>query len=259
MKKNIPISLTLGLLYFICGCNNNTVQNEYYIISKDTINIYLDCVKRQDSTCLAKMPPLPSMPPSMEWYSNLVILFDSTDKVYLYQTEYIDNYDSAKNHNPERNYSLYPIYIGLQPFHLMTFESGNFISFIKSNDDILKLDTIFSKNNRFIYIASNKDTIKNKAFYDLLELIKPKSEIRKKNQRVYYIIRNTTEEENNVIFCKRNDLPNIPNDTKWSANFISGNCHPFTKEYNDLENQMFFKIKARELFIKDCTKLLQIK
>lgn len=155
----------------------------------------------------------------------------------------------------------YPPFIGLQTYQLLTFSTENFINFIEDNNDILKLDTIEREYNRFIYIASNKDTIKNKAFYNFMKLIKqkPKLNTSKRDKKVYYIIRMTTEEENHVIYYKRRNKPYFPENIKWSENFINGNCRPLTKEYDSTEKSLYYNIKACEMFFENCTELKPIK
>jgi hypothetical protein len=258
MKNAIIASLTIGLLYFNFGCNNIPSKKDYYIVSKDSVNIYFDCVKRHDSTCFSNKLPEPLPPPGLEWYSKLMILFDSTDRVYIYQTKNIFTYDSTKEYNTNIDYTKFPNYIGLQPYQLMTFTSDNFISFIKNNNDILKLDTIDRKYNRLIYIASNKDTIENKAYYDLMGIIKSKLPNQSHKRKVLFITRLTTEEENQVIYCKRRNLKYFPEKIKWSSDFINGNCRPFTKVYDSTEKQMFCKIISQELFAEDCTTIFPL-
>ncbi|MEI6853421.1 MAG: hypothetical protein WCL06_11280, partial [Bacteroidota bacterium] len=199
--------------------------------------------------------PPPPPPPGQEYYTKLIFLFDSTDRVYLYQTSSIDNYDTARKYNSEINNFNYPSYIGLKPQHFVSFTSQDFIAFIKNNDDILELDTTKRKYDRFIYIGSNKDTIKNNGYYDLISLISPKSKIPRYRKQVFFITRRTTEEENNVIYYKRRNIPYTPEKIKWSTNFITGNCRPFTKEYDSIEKRMFYIIKAGNTFAYHCTSL----
>lgn len=251
MKKYYSIILICLTLIVFTNCVNKKSAKKYYIISQhycygDTFNFSRDSI------------PPPPPPPGKEWYTNLIFLFDSTDRVYLYQTINKENFDSARKYNSNIELTKYPNYIGLQPYHLISFTNENFINFIKNNNDILELDTAEYSHNRLIYIASNKDTIKNKAYYELLDLIKSKSYLRKHRNIVCFMIRKTTEEENKVIYYKRKNILYNPEEIKWSANFINGNCRPFTKEYDSIEKRMFYIIKAFKTLDKDCTYLPRI-
>lgn len=198
------------------------------------------------------------------WYTDFVVILDSTDKVYIYQTETIKKADSNSSSYKLHDYlrtnsdtTQYSNYIGLMPEHLISFKSKDFIGFIKENWDIFNLDT--TKNDttlRFITIATNKDTIKNTAFYDLQELTSMYRKTTKstgsftpinRNKNAYQsicVVRKTTEEENAVIYCKRRNLKYQPETIRWTNNFINGKYKPFSKEYKFEEEKLFTKQKA---------------
>jgi len=185
--------------------------------------------------------------PRKNWYSPFVILLDSTDKVYIYQTEDINRQSNKKTYFDDEDrkcleYTEYSNYIGLNPQQLLAFESDYFIEFIKNNQDIFELDTLDNDRSRYFIIATNEDTIRNVAFYDLKDLITKKG----KNKRCHTngLVRKTTEEENVVMYHKRKNIEYYPEQIKWSTNFINGKYRPFTKEYIEEEREMKHMTKA---------------
>lgn len=198
--------------------------------------------------------PVELIGPKKNWYTPLVIILDSTDKVYLYQTETISKPYVPKNPLQKYDYEIeggensketeYSNYIGLRPEHMLAFESKDFVTFVKNNRDIFKLDTLGKKDSAcYFTIASNKDTINNVALYDILKLITTKGG-NSKNNRIAILLRKTTEEENIVIVHKRKNIKYNPLRIKWSYNFIDGKCRPFTKEYELAESTMIYKTRA---------------
>jgi hypothetical protein len=259
MRKCYSFTLLFITLITLTNCKNGEDKKEYFIISKDSICIATERYKNNDLSdqrfTLIAPPPLPGF----EWYSNLVIIFDSTDRVYLYQTKQTENLNSTIKCEERIGLSKYPPFIGLQPFHLLTFKSEDFINFLRNNNDILNLDSSNETRNRsFVYIVSNKDTIENKAYYQFIKLIRPKSELRRKSWPVCYMIRMTTEEENVAIYYKRKGETHLPYDVKWSENFIEGKCRPSTEKYDSIEKKMFYVIKASSTFGLECTKLPRV-
>jgi len=255
MRRNFSLILLLVLIAF-SNCRNGVDAKKYFVISKDSVCMATERYKNNDlndrRNILISPPPFPSL----GWYSDLVIIFDSTDRVYLYQTKKAENSDSTIMKDKERiGLSKFPPFIGLQPFHLLTFKSEDFINFIKSNNDILKLDsTNIPGKRRFVYIVSNKDTIENNAYYQFINLIRPKSDSQN-FWPVSYMIRITTEEENYAIYYKRKGETYLPNSIKWSENFIIGKCRPLTGKYDSIEKRLFFVIKANETYGAECTRL----
>jgi hypothetical protein len=239
MKRTLPFLLIIQLIILTACCKNESIKKEYFIISKN------------DSILNTKKKELM---PGMEWYYNMVIIFDSTDKVYMYQTRFLETYDPTKKYINLESVDKYPSYIGLRPEYLLAFDTDNFIRFIQSNNDIFKLDTLHPYGNRFINIACNQDTIKNNAFYDLIKLITPMGETRKYLGRVFYRIRMLTEEESNVLRYKRDNIKYYPENIKWSEHFITGNCSPFTDKYDSIEKMVPFRTNACETFTSNCTK-----
>jgi len=255
-KKELKLCLLLVTLTFLFnGCKK---RQEYFVITERNYESKDKSKNGEITKGLVKFNP------PRNWYTDFVVILDSTDRVYIYQTETIKKDDSPSSHYKLNNYretssdtTQYSNYIGLMPEHLICFKSKDFIGFIKDNWDIFNLDT--TKNDtttRLITIATNQDVIKNTAFYDLQELssmfIKgPKSaeflipiEINRNSHNSICVVRKTTEEENAVIYCKRRNLKYKAETIKWSKNFINGKYKPFSKEYNSEEKKLDTKQKA---------------
>jgi hypothetical protein len=266
MLKFIVTFLILTLLC-VC-CRDLSKKREYYIISyHDSITNGLLNGSIQDSMY---PPPMPPAPLSLKWFSNLVFIFDSTDMVYIYQTE-TAGYEHMIKYTPPGDYDKskemhtinfdtiitnynFPNYIGLRPEHLVAISSDNFIEFVKLNNDIFQLDTN-SKSVHIFYIASNKDTIKNDAFYDLNELITSKERYKSRN---HCIVRKTTEEEDFVIFFKRHKKTYKPENIEWQTSFINLNLKPFTPQYNRIEHRCFVIRKAKKSFERNSLEVIPI-
>jgi hypothetical protein len=237
MKQKLTILFIISSFYLI-SCKKENIKKEYFIISQqDSINKSFNYEKDTN-----KIPPPLPPPADFKWYSNVIFIMDSKNKVYIYQTESKINH---KLNESDFEYDFgYPNYIELKPEHLVTFESEDFITFIKANNDILELySNAENRTNRFFYIASECDTVKNTAAYELEKLFK-------NGRRVNYMIRKTTEEENWVLKYKRSRKKYAPENIKWSAKFLNGKLRPFTKEYKKTESNAFGIRKAKETFEK---------
>lgn len=237
MKQKLTILFIISSFY-LTSCKKENIKKEYFIISKqDSINKSFNYEKDTN-----KIPPPPPPPVDLKWYSNVVFIMDSKNKVYIYQTERKINH---KLNESEFEYDLeYPNYIELKPEHLVTFESEDFIKFIKANNDIFELyNNAENRTNRFFYIASECDTLKNNAAYELEKLFK-------NDRRVNYRIRKTTEEENCVLKHKKSRKKYIPKNIKWSTKFLNGRLKPFTEEYKKIELNAFGIRKAKETYEK---------
>ena len=246
------------LIIVLTSCKNEKTNKEYFIISEH--GFFGDSLNYKRRT-----PPPPPPPQELKWYSNVVFIMDSTNMVYVYQTECDGNinetgsYDNScfqRVHEKIYDFNIdkiidefdYPNYIGLRPEHLISFDSRNFKSFIQLNSDIFQLDTNTKAHRVIFYVASNKDTIKNEAFYNLFEFLTKKQGDRRK---IVGIVRKTTEEENKVIYYKKKRIDYLPEELKWSTDFITGKFRPFTKQYDSIEQMTNYIIKARETFKKN--------
>ena len=219
----------------ICSFTNCKREN----VAKPTQEDYI-VISKQDSLSKAydqkNRIPQPFIPQELKWYTDLVVIMDSKNKVYIYQTERKSSNEEAKYDNPN--------YIGLRPEYLTTVDSKDFVSFLKSNNDIFG---IFPNKENIInpfYIASETDTIKNVAISNLNKAL------RKEKSQTVYLLRKTTEEENVVLKFKRNQRSFEPEKINWSTKFYDGQVTPFTKEYEEMERQMKSIVKAKETFRK---------
>ena len=205
-----------------------TVKNDFYVISKkDSINrIYNDT---------NKIPP-PIIPQEHKWYTDLVFIMDSSEKVYVYQTE-------TKFANKDAHFD-YPNYIGLKPEYLVTLNSKDFVNFLKNNNDIFGVFPNAKNFGNAFYIASESDTIKNQALSNLWKALDSTK------SRSISLVRKTTEEENVVLQYKRNNKEYEPKAINWSTKFYNGEVKPFTKEYDALEKKIHSLVIAKQTFKK---------
>jgi len=255
MKHYLTIIFAGLIIFLFSTCRQKPHVKEYYVVSTGDSTDFNHKYKNT-----ASQEPHPYLPPDIlesNYYYKTVIIFDSSDLVYLYQTDLITNENSiVKNSggcivNENDNFHKfmkYPNYLALKSENILKFSNRNFIEFIKSNNDIFLFDTI-SKGLRILIIASKEDTIINSAFYDLMNLIVKK----KRNiNSVHYFIRLTTEEENKVIFYKRRNIKYKPDTIKWSKNFLNGDYPPFTRQYDSVEKYVIpYIFKARKSFSID--------
>lgn len=231
MKVQSYLFFTLIIcIYTNCKRENASkpIQEEYIVISKEDS---LSKAYEQKNKVLR-----PFVPQELKWYTDLVVIMDSKDKVYLYQTE-------RKSISEKAKYD-YPNYIDLRPEYLITIDSKDFVSFLKNNNDIFG---IFPNQENLInpfYIVSETDTIKNKAILDLNKALS------KEKSRTFYLLRKTTEEENVVLKFKKSQQNFEPENLNWSTEFYNGQVKPFTKKYEEFEIESKCVVKARETFKK---------
>ncbi|MDO8317073.1 MAG: hypothetical protein Q7T12_06075 [Flavobacterium sp.] len=230
MKFNLYFFM-IFILFTFTNCKKGIVKEEYYIISKK------DSITKAEKI-VSQIPPPPEAPQESKWYSDVVFIMDSKNKVFIYQTE-----TTARNDSVDLGY---PNYLGLKPENLLTIESDNFNSFIENNNDIFQIIPIPNKNNSnvFFYIASETDTIKNKALNNLWKLLG------KTKSPAIFFVRRTTEEENIVLKYKQNGNEYNPESIDWSKKFYNGKVSPFTKDYETLELKTHCLRKAKETFKK---------
>jgi hypothetical protein len=247
--KQLYFSIFISTILILTSCKREEIKKGYYVISKqDSINkAYVYDEKSKTP------PPPPPAPQWFKWYADIVFIMDSKNKVYVYQTENIFKYNYKNDKAKKLIFDYeYPNYIGLKPEYLITFDSNNFISFLKTNNDIFELiSNVDDSKRKFFYIVSDSDTIKNPALYELEKVLK-------NERRVFYLIRKTTEEENYVLKYKRNKHIYIPESINWSDNFIDGKSKPFTEKYNNIDSKIESKRKAKETYKKGSLKVLPI-
>lgn len=248
MKKIIILFVFVFSFCVLNNCTNKPkeINVENYVISQHV----------PISNSLEDQPPPPPPPPPWyNWYNNLVIIFDSSNMVYVYQTELKYNDIESSVKSQDIVYPEYPYFIDLKPEHLIAFDNISFMKFILDNNDIFKFDTLFAGNRRFFAAVSTSDTITNPAFYELDKLIKTK---RYSNRGVFYTVRMTTEEENKVIYCKDHKIKYKPKNYKWKEKYLNGKCLPLTEEYEKTQNKCSIYRKARETFGIECTEMISI-
>jgi hypothetical protein len=236
--------LTLFLiLCLLDSCAHKKTSIDYYIFSKiDSINSIWKFDSNNNQ--FYPPPPPPPPPPPLSYYSGLVMIFDTSNRIYLYQTECI-----YKDRSIKKSYKIpsanYLNFIGLNPDQLLSIKSEYLIDFLTDNDRYFKLDTNYHESNRFFFIVSDYDTITNIGYYMLLDHIKSD---RSKRGNIFYSIRRTTEEEKNVLYCLRSGKLYEPQNFKWSNNFLDGQTTPLTSRYDSIDNLMLFSVKSRDLF-----------
>lgn len=260
MRKYYSLLLVLTTITAFTNCNNVKTKTikEYYVISEQNglksrpSNITKD--KCDDS---APSELSISLPPELKWYTDVVFIFDSNDKVHIYQTKMVKN--SELENIIKRGDSFepdYPYFLELQPEQLLTIKSNNFSDFIKDNNEIFKFDTLQHNYRRIFIAASTTDIIKNPAFYELVELIKAKNVMQRKV--VLFNTRLTTDEENYVIKCKHQKIEFKPELQTWKGKYLDGKCKPYTKEFDLLEKRCCYVRKAINTFEPECTRLHRI-
>ena len=150
MKTQIHLFLVLAV-FNLTSCQKQEVKDvvaeDYVVISK------LDSLSKVNDN--KSQIPKPFVPQEMRWYSDLVFIMDSEDKDLVYQTELV-----SRNDNEKYDYTNY---INLRPEYMTTIDSEDFVPFLKSNNDIFSIFSNKDRISNFFYIASETDTIKNKA------------------------------------------------------------------------------------------------
>ncbi|MCF6129064.1 hypothetical protein L1S35_05215 [Flavobacterium sp. AS60] len=231
MKLKFTYLLSFLIACGITSCKKDaekpTPKVEYIISKEDSI---------QEAWMKANKVPSPLIPEDMKCYLDIVFILDSK-KVYIYQTE--RNYNS---NGKETKYG-FPNYIGLKPEYFVAIENENFVSFLKDNNSLFG---VFPEENirGSFCIASETDTLKSKAFDNLVE------ELRKTKSEAFYRVRKTTEEENVVLKYKRSKQEFLPEKINWSKKFLNGNVKPFSKDYYEFESKLDVVRKAKETYKK---------
>ncbi len=270
IKRLLLLIFGLSILLGNYSCRNKKHVKEFYIISTNDSTDFSHSKICYDQS----YPSPPPINPKVEIkginsYFDLVIIFDSIDNVFLYQTDRIIN-DHSRVKSPRGcvideedkkyyDYLKFPIFLGLRPENLLRFNSNGFIDFVATNNDVFHFNTT-SPITRILFLASTKDTIENKAFYDLMNMINKNESVSKRpKDKISVVIRMTTEEENQVLFYKKKNLKYFPEKIKWTKNFLNGMFSPMTHEYDSLEKFCVENIyKARQIIKIDSLKESQM-
>jgi hypothetical protein len=261
MRPTIIVAI-LCILSIYSGCKQKKTTIDYYIFSKLEAmeKAKLDSIEKNH---LAPIEPLPPKPESLRWYSPIVMIFDTANKVYMYQTEclYKESKPKCEGYfDPHYYYEInlsHPHFIGLRPEHILTLKADYLLDFLKDNDTFFRLDTNYHESNRFFYLVSDFDTIKNCGFYKLKDLIEIKKMISKRN--IYFDIRRTTEEEKNVLSCKRTGKYYDASNFKWSSKFLNGRTIPLSAKYDSVENYCYLTIRTKEILKPNAAEIKPIK
>lgn len=141
--------------------------------------------------------------------ANIIIDTSNVSYFYNYRLQYHSCCVDRSNLNTAE-------FINLTPYQMVVIPNEYLESF---------LDINLKKNSRehiFLSIASPVDTIKQESFRIIAEYLK------KHPKRYYFAIRLITEEEKNVLYCKKNNIEYDKDHFKWKTEF-SNIAPKFTK------------------------------
>jgi hypothetical protein len=248
IKRAIPLVLIVAFLFLFSLCHRLAKQEKYYVISIHDSIIYSNYI----NATFDRPPPPPPAITAFKWYTDLVVVFDSSDHVYLYQTELTENeIDTFSDDEDDIVFKPeYPFFINLKPESLLAFDQSTFLNFIIDNNDIFMLDTNSYGYPRYFIIASQSDTIKNPAFYRFIKYITCSPH---KPCRNSFNVRITTEEENKVIYYKTHKLDYQPEKINWTGKYLDGSSKPLTEKYNQQLKNYLWNRTAKETFKLKCT------
>lgn len=176
-----------GFVVFLLLLNCNTKEeNTSYVISIEKSKVLNELKKKN-------IPPPPS---GFYSYNNLII--DQKGDFYFYQKE------NTPWHCIPSERDTIPDFFNIKPIEIIKVPNNSIVDFIKQN--------VASKNEmkRILVIASQNDTIKNKALLSYLN----------ENQLRTFSARITTQEEDTVLKYKKNNEFYNYEDIKWNQNRI---------------------------------------
>ena len=176
-----------GFVVFLLLLNcNKKEEKTSYVISIEKSK-FLNELKKKN------IPPPPS---GFYSYNNLII--DQKGDFYFYQKEY------TPWHCIPSERDTIPDFFNIKPIEIIKVPNNSIVDFIKQN--------VASKNEmkRMLVIASQNDTIKNKALLSYLN----------ENQLRTFSARITTQEEDTVLKYKKNNEFYNYEDIKWNQNRI---------------------------------------
>lgn len=133
------------------------------------------------------------------FYAESQLLIDRNDNLFFYQNKYFRNFCDFG-----QEYDTLPHFLDLHPKDIIKIPQNSLIDFL--NENIMSKE----KNRQILIIASQNDTIKNSAFLDFLE----------NNKIPTYLIRRTTQEEDTVLFYKKNEKYYFSDEIKWDITKI---------------------------------------
>lgn len=145
-------------------------------------------------------------PPPSGFYGSSHIVIDKQGDFYFYQRTYYALWDCIVEENP------IPDFINLQPKDLVKIPTTAVPDFLKENT----AKNIKEKSGGLI-IASQLDTLKSEGFFNMMHFLNDY----KKSQIAIYLIRRTTQEEEDVVLkYKKSDLYYDADSIKWDKSRI---------------------------------------
>lgn len=196
MMNKVLIGLCIGFVVLSCS-KKKEIKNESlapYIISKEDRELQEE-LKRTGKELLVHF----------NFYAANEILIDSVGNLFhrdLETPKYSENTTSLCGNGLQND--TIPEFINLQPKDLVELPNNSIEKYITQ--------TILSKpkNHQVLIMASQSDTIKNKRFLKFLQKIKIPT----------YLIRRTTQEEDTVLYYKKENKVYLSSEIKWDSTKI---------------------------------------
>lgn len=204
--KSALIGFITCLLLFNCAKKEEKKvdTNKPYIISQE--NKPKPSSKQENKQEIKNIPPPPPPPsnstiPGWLVYGTNTFIIDTDSKIYYFQRNDIGFICGTETAD------TIPHFINLQPKDLIEIPNKNIYDFIKLNykDDFRNIT----------FIASETDTLKSKAFFDLRKTLESFTK-----GLDFYHIRRTTQEEDTVLKYKKNNKYYDSEDIKWDKTKI---------------------------------------
>ncbi|TDP03758.1 hypothetical protein [Flavobacterium sp. 245] len=197
--RRIFIGFMICLLFWNCAKKDKKIveKNKPYIISKENNRQIIN----------GDTVPPPPIPGFLVYGTNTFII-DSDSTIYYFKRGDVGHICG----NWDRGDTI-AYFINLQPKDLTQIPTNSISNFIKSN---------YKDHFRnMTFIASKSDTLKTKAYFDLVKALK--SSLKERDQ---YFMRRTTQEEDTVLKYKKNNQYYNSKNIKWDDKRIS---FPFIK------------------------------
>jgi hypothetical protein len=185
----LKILLPFLLAAFISCSQKSTRTDDIYIVPERW--------KPQVDTNSNEPPP---PPPIRAYYLTSNFIIDTAGQVYFYQQEQYGWFCGTGI-----NWDTPPAFIDLKPKDIIRVPINGITDFVKVN--ILNLDS----NYRRVAIASIKDTIKSEGLTKLFK------EFNDRSNKIKWIFRKATQEEDIVLKYKELNRQYYPNDIKWDS------------------------------------------
>ncbi len=185
----------------ICLLFGNCNKKEEKMINK--IQSYIISYENKKKLINLKRKNIPP-PPSLEGvaYGSNNFIFDNDSIIYYFQRREFSIGSGTDFEN-----DTIPSFINLQPSNLIQIPSNSIANFVKLNYKDKFLNATF--------ISSKSDTLKSKAYFDLINALK--SSLKDKD---FYHIRRTTQEEDTVLEYKKNNKYYNSENIKWDKTRI---------------------------------------